>query len=282
MKTVPVLPSLPRQAAYGSRFFFPRHSIPRRTGKIMKEETKNSFRNIIDIISQIDYISPEDLPNIDLYMDQVTTFMDKQLSSTRRHADDKILTKTMINNYAKSKLLPPPEKKRYSREHLLLMVFIYYFKNILSINDIQTLLEPLKEKYFQPAQGDRDMSYIYQEVFRLAREQSENFGQSLLRQVKISEGAFSDADAEDQEYLREFSFICLMIFDVYVKKYMIEHLIDGMSEKRNGPAEKRNAAAEKKEHKEIKERKESKESKERRESKEKKESKERKEKRPRA
>ena len=76
-------------------------------------------------------------------MDQVTTFMEENLASTKRHEDDKILTKTMINNYAKNKLLPPPEKKRYSREHLLMLIFIYYFKNILSISDIQTLLGPM-------------------------------------------------------------------------------------------------------------------------------------------
>ena len=48
---------------------------------------------------------PDDIPNIDLYMDQVTTFMEKELASSKRHEDDKILTKTMINNYAKNNLL---------------------------------------------------------------------------------------------------------------------------------------------------------------------------------
>ena len=75
--------------------------------------------------------------------------MEEQLVSSKRYADDKILTKTMINNYAKNKLLPPPEKKRYSKEHVLMLIFIYYFKNILSINDIQTLLTPIAQKYFQ-------------------------------------------------------------------------------------------------------------------------------------
>ena len=46
---------------------------------------------------KIDYIKPEEIPNIDLYMDQVTTFMEKNLSSTKRYEEDKILTKTMIN-----------------------------------------------------------------------------------------------------------------------------------------------------------------------------------------
>ena len=88
---------------------------------------KNDMLNsILEMLSQIDYIHPGDIPNIDLYMDQVTTFMDKQLASTKRYEDDKILTKTMINNYAKNHLLPPPVKKKYSREHVLLLICLLY------------------------------------------------------------------------------------------------------------------------------------------------------------
>ena len=115
----------------------------------MTIDDKDMINSILESVSRIDYIKPEDIPNIDLYMDQVTTFMEEQLVSSKRYADDKILTKTMINNYAKNKLLPPPEKKRYSKEHVLTLIFIYYFKNILSISDIQTLLGPITEKYFK-------------------------------------------------------------------------------------------------------------------------------------
>ena len=108
----------------------------------MTIDEKDMINSILASVSRIDYIKPDDIPNIELYMDQVTTFMEEQLASTKRYDEDKILTKTMINNYAKNKLLPPPEKKRYSREHILMLIFIYYFKNILSISDIQTLLTP--------------------------------------------------------------------------------------------------------------------------------------------
>ena len=74
--------------------------------------------------------------------------METQLSSSKRYEEDKILTKTMINNYAKNNLLPPPEKKKYSKEHMLVLIFIYYFKNILSIKDIETLLKPITDNYF--------------------------------------------------------------------------------------------------------------------------------------
>ena len=138
---------------------------------------------------RIDYIKPEDIPNIDLYMDQVTTFMEEQLVSSKRYTDDKILTKTMINNYAKNKLLPPPEKKRYSKEHVLMLIFIYYFKNILSINDIQTLLTPITQKYFKSMTW-KDMTYIYNEVFSMEKEQIESLKKDLLRKYKTDTGYF--------------------------------------------------------------------------------------------
>ena len=91
----------------------------------MTIDKKDMLNSILDSISRIDYIKPEDIPNIDLYMDQVTTFMEEGLERTKRYSNDKILTKTMINNYAKNNLLPPPVKKKYTREHMLMLIFIY-------------------------------------------------------------------------------------------------------------------------------------------------------------
>ena len=78
----------------------------------MTSNEKEMMNSIFAKIAELDYIKPDEIPNIDLYMDQVTTFMDSQLATSKRHEDDKILTKTMINNYAKNDLLPPPEKKK--------------------------------------------------------------------------------------------------------------------------------------------------------------------------
>ncbi len=115
----------------------------------MTIKTEDLLNSILDSLDRITYIKTEDIPNIDLYMDQVTTFMESRLKRTTRNpGEDKILTKTMINNYAKNNLLPPPYKKKYSREHVMLLVFIYYYKGILSINDIQELLEPITNQFF--------------------------------------------------------------------------------------------------------------------------------------
>ncbi len=195
----------------------------------MTIDTQDFLNSILASLSRIDYIKPDSIPNIDLYMDQITTFMDSQLSQSKRHEDDKILTKTMINNYAKNNLLPPPVKKKYSKEHVLTLIFIYYFKNILSISDIQSILNPLTEKYFA-SDSDMNLTKIYEEVFSLESEEVKGMMADVTKKFKTSKKTFADAPAEEQEFLHTFSFICMLSFDVFVKKMMIEKIIDEMTE----------------------------------------------------
>ncbi len=188
---------------------------------------EDMLRSILESVSRIDYIKPDDIPNIDLYMDQVTTFMNSQLKSSKRHPDDKILTKTMINNYAKNHLLPTPDKKKYSREHVLILIFIYYFKGFLSITDIQSLLAPLTTQYFKNKEGI-NIESLYREVFSMEKAQAEHLKSDLTEKYEAAQQTFADAPADDQDFLRLFSFISLLSFDVYVKKQIIEKIIDSL------------------------------------------------------
>ena len=191
----------------------------------MDNETKQFLSEILQELSRIGYVKPEEIPNIDLYMDQITTFMDSQLASSKRHDSDKILTKTMINNYAKNNLLPPPEKKKYTKEHVLTLIFIYYFKSILSISDIQHILGPITDKYFGQ-KGDYCLEDIYREVFSLEHQETKNIMKDLAKKFSTSMGTFPDASADDADLLHTFSYICMLSYDVYVKKTLIEKLID--------------------------------------------------------
>ena len=203
----------------------------------MTLETEDLLQSILDSLDRIDYIRPDDIPDIELYMDQVTTFMDSRLKNAARNPEvDKILTKTMINNYAKNNLLPSPVKKRYSKEHLLVLIFIYYFKNILSINDIQTLLNPITDKYFK-SQEKLDLTSIYEEVFSMEKEQIEVLKKELLKNYQTAQNTFTDAPEDEQDFLKLFSFICLLSFDVYMKKTIIEQMIDSLRE--NDPKKKK-------------------------------------------
>ena len=196
----------------------------------MEINTKDMLNSILNYIYNIDYIKPEDIPNINLYMDQVTTFMEEGLASTKRFKDDKVLTKTMINNYTKNHLLPPPEKKKYSQEHLLVLIFIYYFKNILSIKDIETLLDPITKDYFGNNE-DFSITEIYDEVCKLQKSRFNSVAKDMARIHRDSCKTFTELpDGENKEMLQRFAFICSLAFDVYVKKQVIEKLIDDMPE----------------------------------------------------
>lgn len=197
----------------------------------MKINTNDILNSILESLDKVDYIRPEEIPNIDLYMDQVTTFMDEHLASTKRYEDDKILTKTMINNYSKNNLLPPSVKKKYSKEHVLMLILIYYFKNILSIKDIETLLTPLRETYFYEEE-DLKLADIYREVCEIEKSRIEPLKASVQEAYEKSGQAFPDMpDGEDREKLQLFAFLCSLSFDVYLKKSMIEKIIDELSER---------------------------------------------------
>ncbi len=205
----------------------------------MTLESEDLLKSILDSLDRIDYIRPEDIPDIDLYMDQVTTFMSGRLkNSTRNPEEDKILTKTMINNYAKNDLLPPPVRKKYSKEHVMLLIFIYYYKGILSINDIQAVLKPITEEFFGKDQ-DFCLEDVYNEVFSMEAEEVEYLKQDVTEKFRKAENTFADAPLQDQKFLRIFSFVCILSFDVYVKKLLIEKLIDTCSDLKTDPAPKK-------------------------------------------
>lgn len=194
------------------------------------KKNDESIRKILKDMQKMKYISPDEIPNIDLYMDQMTTFMDEHLKYTRRSEDDKMLTKTMINNYTKNNLLPPPNKKKYSKEHILLLIFIYYFKNILSISDIQRLCRPLTEHFFGKEgeeNGSISMEQIYEEVFQYEKGYIDPTMIDVLKKYRKAKESFpGEVNEEDREFLTTFSLICSLSFDVYVKKMIVQKLID--------------------------------------------------------
>ena len=176
-------------------------------------------------LDSLDHIHVDEIPQIDLYMDQVTTFMEKHLRELKRYPEDKVLTKTMINNYAKNNLLPSPVRKKYTQDHILLLVFIYYFKNLLNFNDIETILSYITEHHF--GEAPLPLSQVYTEVFTMEHSQMDKLKDDVKAKFETAEKTFSDVeDPGEKDALQLFSFICELAFDVYLKKQMIERLAD--------------------------------------------------------
>ena len=191
-----------------------------------KKREVSEIRTLLENIKKISYIKPNELPNIDLYMDQVTTFMDQHLEKTKRYSEDKLLTKTMINNYTKNDLLPSPVKKKYSKDHMVMLIFIYYLKNFLSITDIQSLVHPMTELFFD-GKGEISLDEIYAEIYEIEKNQAGSVSRDIIHKAKVAEETFADIkDDEQREYLRKYAYACLLSYDIYMKRQMLERLID--------------------------------------------------------
>jgi hypothetical protein len=182
-------------------------------------------KELLKIATNLSYIDPDDIPNIELYMDQVTTFMENKLNHNKRNEEDKTMTKTMINNYTKNDLLPAPNKKKYSKDHIIMLLYIYYLKNFISINDIQTLLGPMLDSDCYDGESPLSIEEVYRKLFSY---ELDNYNDIIKSILSTYDKASKMYDPEKDEYLHDMCMVSLLSVDVYVKKKCIEHLIDDM------------------------------------------------------
>lgn len=218
----------------------------------MTIDTDDLLNSIITSFGKMTYIKPEDIPNIDLYMDQVTSFLDEQLRPTARIkiSDDRLMTKTMINNYAKNDVIPPPVKKKYSKEHILILIIVYYYKSILQINDIQDLIKPITDRFFGK-DSDFGIEEIYNEIFNTKGKQLKEVTEDVLKKYNESMQSFDDAPGDSKEYLQLFDFLCTLSCDIFVKKLLVEKIVDSLRENRAKEANKYDIQVDKKQVKDV-------------------------------
>ena len=203
------------------------------------DKIKDIISNEIEALKNIKTIAPDDPPDIYLYMDQVTAFLREHLMNDNVHDDDKLLTKTMINNYTKKKLLPPPIKKKYSKQHLYFLTLIYYYKNFLTIDEIHDLLAPITEKYSEndPLTIEYTQRY-YSKIYEMYGNQQDGIVadikddletvRKMIEETKNEEEIpFSD---EVEEYLELLLLVTVLSNDIYYKKVLIENLIGNFAQ----------------------------------------------------
>ncbi|WP_080875182.1 DUF1836 domain-containing protein [Oceanobacillus timonensis] len=144
-------------------------------------------------------LKPEEIPDLDLYMDQVIQLFENKYASSKRYEEDKVLTKTMINNYAKAKLFFPIENKKYSKDHLFLISMIYQMKSVLSIKDIGKTFAKANQRI---ADEDFDLEKFYANYMYLMDKNVAGFEEYIAEQEKIFETEL-DKDIVNDTYLQQ-------------------------------------------------------------------------------
>lgn len=182
------------------------------------------INELFDELKLHDSITLEEIPNIDLYMDQVITLFDQSFKNSKRTIEDKLLTKTMINNYTKDKLLIPALNKKYSKEHIILMIMIYSLKQTLSINDIKTIFSKIVSDK-KESSASLNLSLLYKNYLSIKKLELEEFKNSIeARSNQISNIIDDDLKKDDQGTL--ILTILSLIENANTNKRLAEKLID--------------------------------------------------------
>lgn len=191
---------------------------------------KEELYALIDEIIPGQPIALSDIPEIDLYIDQVTEFIEQKLSLQKRHRKDKLLTKTMINNYAKAGILMSPRRKRYSRQHIALLLLLYNSKQILSINDISLLFnifpKPVDKHDEAEQPGSNLIDLIYELVQEINSAHADRLKEICEEKMKLIQGKTADLDVEKKESIGWFLMAMHLVSQAAMQKRLAETIID--------------------------------------------------------
>lgn len=186
----------------------------------------DKIEHMLDKLGLDNQITLEEIPQIDLYMDQVIQLFENKFSSSKRNEEEKVLTKTMINNYAKGKLFFPIKNKKYSKEHLILISLIYQLKGVLSINDIKETLFKVNEK---TSMNQFNLDGFYESYLHVANKNIENFRLDVVEksiEVKKEIDLLEDADKGD---LQKILMIASLVNMSNLYRRAAEKLVDEIS-----------------------------------------------------
>lgn len=186
---------------------------------------KETLTALIDEATKFDDIKTSDIPYIDLYMDQVTTIFEEKLSYLKRYPDEKILTKTMINNYAKDKIIQPPIKKKYSHNHIILLNLIYNLKQSLAISDIKDLLSPLNE-IMSSDKNSNEIDKLYNAYLSIKDKDLENCKKNFVEIFNDLDESTINSEKITDEKLEILLLVLELINEANTRRRLAEKIVD--------------------------------------------------------
>ena len=182
-----------------------------------------NLNDLLESLNLDNNINLEDIPELDLYMDQVIQLFENKLGGNKRFEEDKILTKTMINNYAKGKLLMDIKNKKYSKEHIILMCFIYNMKGILALGDIKLALEKIVLEYNKGEISSKEIRNLYDIYLKGQEKNLKDVKEEVNLDLKNLGEEFDSLKEEEKKLLLS----SMLVDKANIYKKLAEKILDG-------------------------------------------------------
>lgn len=187
---------------------------------------KEDLLTLVEELSLSDHVKLSDIPNIDLYMDQLLTFLDDNLAHLARNEKDKIITKTMINNYAKDGMIAAPVNKKYNSRHVIMLILTYYLKQILPLTDIKALFAPILNNINTDEDDIISLEDIYATFLKIRKIEFEDFSDVFTEKFDLIREQTSNLEKDNQDLAEIFLTIITLAAQAGAQKRLAEKMID--------------------------------------------------------
>ena len=164
------------------------------------------------------------VPDIDLYIDQLVSCLNTELPLYAKDGEGPV-TKGIVSNYTKHKMIPGPEGKRYTKDHCVFMLLAFYLKSCFSMDQVQRLMKPILANYDSAWDDNVDMQAYYKEILAAVRASEEDFGAQLKERIRSNKKFLADRGSDD-DISELFLLITTLIMRSNEERYLAGKLLD--------------------------------------------------------
>ena len=182
-------------------------------------------KNTIDEYISKGKIDANDFPDMEIYMDQAETFLNKELGIYKKSEKDKVITKTMIGNYVKHNMMPRPVNKKYSKDHLIMPSLIYYLKGTFQMEEIEKIVKPLIDNYNSEFDDKIDMTSLYEGILAVQTTEQESLAQSINNMIEESKYHLKETELSEDDMLELFMLIVNLSMKADAQKFLAHKLL---------------------------------------------------------
>ncbi len=170
-------------------------------------------------------IGAYDFPEMEIYMDQAETFLNRELKIYKKSEKDKVITKTMIGNYVKHNMLPRPVNKKYSKDHLILLTLIFYLKGTFQMEEIEKIVKPLIDNYNSEFDDKIDLTSLYEGILEVQAAEQETLSRNVETMINGIKHRLKETELSDDDMLELFMLIANLSMKADAQKFLAHKLL---------------------------------------------------------
>lgn len=136
------------------------------------DNINQSLEKWLNELNNFSFKDYESLPDLELYMEQVINYLERQLDIFKTSTLDKQITSSMINNYVKGEVLDSPIKKKYNKNHIAAIEQICTLKQVLSIAEVKEILDSSYNNEVEKAEVFNAFNKLNNEKISIAVEEA--------------------------------------------------------------------------------------------------------------